>query len=143
MRQLSKCENLRIYLSLRFYVKTFFHRMYVTIEPLQKSLREIDDLMSYKNYQPAIDRLTEIVEVYHVFRKLNLIRLFFKTLIFAFQYIPWNSHIRELRADAYLGIGNTMHAISEMRALTKLTTDNTEGFFKLSTLHYQVKMKSI
>ena len=36
-----------------------------------------------------------------------------------------------------------MHAISEMRALTKLTTDNTEGFFKLSTLHYQVKMKTI
>ena len=118
--------------------------MYVTIEPLQKSLREIDDLMSYKNYQPAIDRLTEIVEVNRVLESwFKYVEFFFSNFFFAFQYIPWNSHIRELRADAYLGIGNTMHAISEMRALTKLTTDNTEGFFKLSTLHYQVKMKSI
>ena len=46
--------------------------------------------------------------------------------------------MRELRADAYLGVGNTIHAISEMRALTKLTNDNTDGFFKLSTLYYQV-----
>merc|ERR1712018_436839 len=76
-------------------------KMYVTIEPLQKSLREIDDLMSYKNYQPALDRLTEIVE-----------------------HIPWDPLIREIRADAYLGVGNTMNAISEMRAMTKLTNDN-------------------
>jgi DnaJ family protein C protein 3 len=46
--------------------------------------------------------------------------------------------LRELRADAYLGVGNTIHAISEMRALTKLTNDNTDGFFKLSTLYYQL-----
>merc|ERR1719245_857367 len=90
-------------------------KLYVSIEPLKKAIHEVEDFILYKNFQPAIDRLTEIVE-----------------------YIPWNSHIRELRADAYLGIGNTMHAISEMRALTKLTTDNTEGFFKLSTLHYQL-----
>jgi hypothetical protein len=54
------------------------------------------------------------------------------------QYIPWDSLLRELRADAYLGVGNTVHAISDMRALTKLTNDNTDGFFKLSSLHYQV-----
>merc|ERR1712141_395524 len=90
-------------------------RLYVSVEPLQQTLREVEDLMMYKNYQPAIDRLTEIVE-----------------------QIPWNSHLRELRADAYLGVGNTIHAISEMRALTKLTNDNTDGFFKLSTLHYQL-----
>merc|ERR1712226_732196 len=90
-------------------------RLYTSVEPLQQTLREVEDLMMYKNYQPAIDRLTEIVE-----------------------HIPWNSHLRELRADAYLGVGNTIHAISEMRALTKLTNDNTDGFFKLSTLYYQL-----
>merc|ERR1712045_631408 len=90
-------------------------RLYTSVEPLQQTLREVEDLMMYKNYQPAIDRLTEIVE-----------------------QIPWNSHLRELRADAYLGLGNTIHAISETRALTKLTNDNTDGFYKLSTLHYQL-----
>merc|ERR1712223_883610 len=64
-------------------------RLYTSVEPLQQTLREVEDLMMYKNYQPAIDRLTEIVE-----------------------QIPWNPHLRELRADAYLGVGNTIHAIS-------------------------------
>merc|ERR1719219_287966 len=90
-------------------------RMYVSIEPLQKTILEIQDFISYKNFQPALDRLTEIVE-----------------------HIPWDAQLREMRADAYLGVGNTMNAISEMRAMTKLTNDNTEGFFKLSTMHYQL-----
>ena len=94
----------------------------------------------YKNYQPAIDRLTEIVEVCTYTNILFFLKYEEKISWFLiyFQQIPWNSHLRELRADAYLGVGNTIHAISEMRALTKLTTDNTDGFFKLSTLHYQV-----
>ena len=92
----------------------------------------------YKNYQPAIDRLTEIVEVHmRIFCFFENMKKNIMISIY-FQQIPWNSHLRELRADAYLGVGNTIHAISEMRALTKLTNDNTDGFFKLSTLHYQV-----
>merc|ERR1711971_270921 len=90
-------------------------RMYVSIEPLQRSINEIQDFIMYKNYQPALDRLTEIVE-----------------------HIPWDAKLREMRADAYLGVGNTMNDISEMRAMTKLTNDNTDGYFKLSTMHYQL-----
>merc|ERR1719367_624582 len=90
-------------------------KMYVSIEPLRKAIDEVQDFIIYKNFQPALDRLTEIVE-----------------------HIPWDPLIREIRADAYLGIGNTMNDISEMRAMTKLTNDNTEGYFKLSTMHYQL-----
>merc|ERR1719219_2505182 len=72
-------------------------RMYVSIEPLQKSIQEIQEFISYKNFQPAVDRLTEIVE-----------------------HIPWDAQLRE------------------MRAMTKLTNDNTDGYFKLSTMHYQL-----
>ena len=39
------------------------NRMYTLVEPLQRSIQEVIDFMSYKNYQPAIDRLTELVEV--------------------------------------------------------------------------------
>jgi len=56
------------------------NRMYTIIDPLQKSIEEVNAFMQYKNYQPALDRLTELVE-----------------------HIPWNSHLREIRADAYLG----------------------------------------
>merc|ERR1712223_2019107 len=90
-------------------------KMDVSIEPLRKAIDEAQDFIIYKNFQPALDRLTEIVE-----------------------HIPWDPLIREIRADAYLGVGSTMNAISEMRAMTKLTNDNTEGYFKLSTMHYQL-----
>jgi len=90
-------------------------RLYVNIDPLLKTINEVQDFILYKNFQPALDRLTDLVE-----------------------HIPWDAELREMRADAYLGVGNTMNAISEMRAMTKLTNDNTEGFFKLSTMHYQL-----
>jgi len=91
------------------------NRLYVSVDPLKKSVEEAHNLVAYKNYQPAIDRLVELVE-----------------------HIPWDPLLRELRADAYLGVGNTYSAINDMRALTKLTNDNTEGLFKLSTLYYQL-----
>merc|ERR1711935_653609 len=37
-------------------------KMYIIIEPLQKAINEVEDFILYKNYQPALDRLTEIVE---------------------------------------------------------------------------------
>ena len=39
------------------------NRMYTIIDPLQKSIEEVNAFMQYKNYQPALDRLTELVEV--------------------------------------------------------------------------------
>ena len=37
-----------------------------------------------------------------------------------------------------MGVGNTIHAISDIKTMTKLTTDNTAGYHKLSLLHYQL-----
>lgn len=37
-----------------------------------------------------------------------------------------------------MGVGNTIHAISDIKSMTKLTTDNTVGFHKLALLHYQL-----
>ena len=39
------------------------NKLYVQIEPLQKSIQEIRDFVAAKNYQPALDRLQEVVEV--------------------------------------------------------------------------------
>lgn len=51
------------------------NKMYVMVEPLQRSIAEVHDFMANKNYQPAVDRLTELVEVCLSFRnffsKLN------------------------------------------------------------------------
>ena len=91
------------------------NKLFSQIKPLQKNLQEIQYFMSNKYYQSALDRMQEIIEL-----------------------IPWDPWLRETRVEAYLGIGNIFHAKSEMRALTKLTSDNTDSLFKLANLHYQL-----
>jgi len=90
-------------------------RAYTMIDPIQRTLDDIEELMKYRNYQPSIDKITEVIE-----------------------QVPWYPRLRELRAEAYMGVGNTIHAISDIKSMTKLTTDNTVGFHKLALLHYQL-----
>lgn len=89
--------------------------LYGIISQLQEQVEEIRDLFNWNNFEPAIEGLGAVLE-----------------------HIPWDSSLRELRADCYLGLGNTIHAISDLRSVAKLTTDNTAVYFKLSTLHYQL-----
>ena len=38
-------------------------RAYTMIDPIQRTLDDIEELMKYRNYQPAIDKITEVIEV--------------------------------------------------------------------------------
>jgi len=90
-------------------------RLYNMIDPLKEQLEDIHDHVNWQSYEQAIEMLNEILE-----------------------HIPWDPSLREMRADAYLGMGNVIHAISDIRSCTKLTSDNTAGYHKLATLHYQL-----
>merc|ERR1719499_117373 len=90
-------------------------KQYSMVSVLQDQIEDIKDYINWNNFEPAIEALGGVLE-----------------------HIPWDPTLRELRADAYLGLGNVMHAISDIRSVTKLTSDNTGGFFKLATLHYQL-----
>lgn len=54
------------------------------------------------------------------------------------QTCPWSSYLRELRSLCHVATGDTMAAILDLRSTTKLQPDNTAGYFKLATLHYQL-----
>ncbi|XP_072767180.1 dnaJ homolog subfamily C member 3 [Anoplolepis gracilipes] len=74
------------------------------------------DVMIYNgDHATAVQQITRILEV-----------------------CPWSSHLRELRAESYRILGDYMSAISDIRSTTKLLSDNTEGFFKLSTWLYRL-----
>jgi len=90
-------------------------RLYSMINMLKETIEDIHDLYNWNNYEPAIESLTGVLE-----------------------HIPWDSSLRELRAECYLGLGNVIHAISDFRSVAKLTTDNTAVYYKLATLHYQL-----
>ncbi|XP_023330976.1 dnaJ homolog subfamily C member 3 [Eurytemora carolleeae] len=89
--------------------------LYSMITTLQDKTDDAKDAINWNNYEHAIELLTELLE-----------------------NIPWDPSLRELRAEAYLGLGNIPHAISDIRSVTKLTLDNTAGHFKLASLHYQL-----
>ncbi|KAK7863089.1 hypothetical protein R5R35_011010 [Gryllus longicercus] len=61
-----------------------------------------------------------------------------KTISKVLEICPWASDLRELRAECYVALGDTMSAISDIRSTTKLQADNTAGFYKLALLYYQL-----
>ncbi|KAH0624487.1 hypothetical protein JD844_031973 [Phrynosoma platyrhinos] len=50
----------------------------------------------------------------------------------------WDAELRELRADCYIKEGEPGKAISDLKAAAKLKSDNTEAFYKISTIYYQL-----
>jgi len=91
------------------------NRQYSMINTLKDMLEDVQDYMGWSNFEPAIESLTAILE-----------------------HIPWDPSLRETRAEAYLGLGNVVHAISDIRSVNKLTSDNMAGHYKLASLHYQL-----
>lgn len=79
------------------------------------SMNYIDILIHNGDHVGAVYEITQIIEI-----------------------CPWSSSLRERRAESHLALGDHMSAISDIRSTTKLSSDNTEGYFKLSTLIYHI-----
>lgn len=59
-------------------------------------------------------------------------------LDFLIENCPWSSEFRELRSNCHEMMGDVQSAILDLRSTTKLTSDHTIGYLKLSKLHYRV-----
>ena len=46
--------------------------------------------------------------------------------------------MRELRVEAYQALGDIQSAIADLRVNSKLTQDNTQGFYRLASLYYSL-----
>ena len=68
-----------IYLTVRTAGNEEAVRAYTMIDPIQQMLDDIEELMKYRNYQPAIDKITEVIEVKQIsFAKLTYIVSIFR-----------------------------------------------------------------
>lgn len=67
------------------------------------------------DYASAIQLLSEVIEV-----------------------SPWASELYELRSEIHMENNDVLSAVSDIKAATKLLSDNVQGYFKLSTLLYQL-----
>ncbi|RWS31067.1 dnaJ subfamily C member 3-like isoform X2 [Leptotrombidium deliense] len=90
-------------------------QLYNTIEPLKQELETLQSLIEDNDWPAAIDLLTKLI-----------------------QLLPWDVKLRELRSHCYEQMGDIINAISDLRATTKLRSDNIDGYLALSKLHYQI-----
>lgn len=89
--------------------RTRIDRLYNIVDDLGR----VDALIAAHDFLPAIELLTQILEI-----------------------CPWSTEIHELRSDCYLKIGEPSKAILDLNALAKLIPDNTKAYYKLSELNY-------
>lgn len=52
------------------------------------------------------------------------------------QTCVWDVASREMRAECFIELGEMGKAISDLKATSKLKNDNTQAFYKLSTIYY-------
>ena len=52
--------------------------------------------------------------------------------------LPYNSKLRELRAECFENLGSKQNAVADLTVSTKMNNDDTVGYFKLSKLHYEI-----
>lgn len=71
-----------------------------------------------------------IIEVHHT--QISFVN------IFVCQLCPWDTDLRELRAEAYIAQGELFKAIGDIRPTAKLVPDNTKAYLRMSLLHYQM-----
>lgn len=55
-----------------------------------------------------------------------------------FQTCIWDVAAREMRAECFIQMGEAGKAISDLKAASKLKNDNTQAFYKLSTIYYNL-----
>lgn len=85
------------------------------VNEMEDGIPEIEELFDDDKWKEVVDRLAKPVEV-----------------------MPWNIEIRRMRAHAYERLGETLKVIQDLRMITKLTNDDTEGHLKISQLYYQM-----
>lgn len=90
-------------------------QLYTAIEPLKQHIQSAYLLMADGDWAQAIDVLSHLLND-----------------------LPWDAKLREMRSQAFEKMGDLVNAIGDLRATTKMRADNTDGYLKLSKLHYEL-----
>lgn len=90
-------------------------RYYNSVGAIARDIQTAQMLLNERDYYSAVDLLSRIIEI-----------------------CPWDPHLREMRAEGFIQLGDLVKAISDIKPTTKLRSDNTEAYLKLSSLHYEL-----
>src|SRR5690606_1778989 len=86
---------------------------YSQIKLLKSDLNVAHQLIESHYWQDAIEVLNKLIQ----------------ELYFSYE-------LKEMRAHCFEQVGDIINAINDLRALTRMKSDNTAGYLKLSEMHY-------
>ena len=85
------------------------------IGPTTERKRLAEYYYAHDDYENAIQLLTEVLEV-----------------------SPWFDELYDLRSEMHMQNNDHLAAVNDIKAATKLRSDDTQGYYKMSTLLYQL-----
>ncbi|XP_037028908.1 dnaJ homolog subfamily C member 3 [Bradysia coprophila] len=83
--------------------------------PAREQVYQTEQIIQQGDYRTAVVLLTQLLEV-----------------------SPWSISLRESRADCYIEEKDILSAVSDLRSVNRLSQDSTAGYYRLSTLLYQL-----
>lgn len=89
--------------------------LFSRLEPAREQDEQTKQIIDQGDYRTAIGLLTQLLEV-----------------------SPWSTSLREARADCYIKEEDILSAVSDLRSVNRLSQDSTDGYYRLSTLLYQL-----
>lgn len=91
------------------------HYILGRLGPAREQEEQTKQIIGQQDYRTAIVLLTQLLEV-----------------------SPWSISLRESRADCYIKEEDILSAVSDLRSVNRLSQDSTSGYYRLSTLLYQL-----
>jgi len=103
----------------------------------QEVLRIKQDEEAQKNFD-LISELNILIETAEDFFENGQYHEVIDHLAKPIETSPWDVKLRKMRATSYEQTGELFKAIQDLRPITKLVNDYTEGFLKISQLYYAI-----
>ncbi|XP_065335388.1 dnaJ homolog subfamily C member 3 [Cloeon dipterum] len=85
------------------------------VEPLKQNIETARILQIQGDHHGAYSILTSVIES-----------------------MPWDATLREMRAESRMALGDARGAIADIRSVTRMSNDNTEGYLRLSKMYYDI-----
>lgn len=89
--------------------------LYSRINPAREQKVTVDHVIAQGDYKTAITLLTQLLEI-----------------------SPWDTNLRELRAECHLNDNDILSAVSDFRTVNRLIPDNLSGYYRVSKHLYEM-----
>lgn len=109
-------------------------------DEMQRLVAQAKRSYDSRDYATATALLDTIIEAGHfnATARSSSSSAWVTRVLVSLQTCVWDVSSREMRADCFIQMGEMGKAISDLKVSSKLRNDNTQAFYQLSTIYYNL-----